>query len=64
MKKGAKAKLDEIRTKKKKTYINYIILGIVSVCSTNIQTVAIVHRLYDPYVIPAVEKLFSGKEKK
>lgn len=48
----------------KETYINYIILGIVSVCATNIQTVAIVHWLYDPYVIPAVEKLFFGGRKK
>lgn len=44
---------------KTKTYINYVILGIVSICATDIQAVAIVHRLNDPYVIPAVEELFE-----
>lgn len=40
-----------------KTYINYIILGIVSVGSTDVEAVASVHRLHDSDVISAVKKL-------
>lgn len=52
---------DKDGRRRKKTYINYIILGIVSVCAANIQPVAIVHWLHDPYVIAAVEELFFGR---
>jgi hypothetical protein len=52
-----------METQDKETYINYVILGIVSVCAADIQPVAIVHRLHDSYVIPAVEELEKGELK-